>query len=100
MQVKLVEGKGQTCKQVGLITGPQVRNLECKIYLAHEVGLEVGGVKAGFHLFQALKGDEGVEMAVNSNNVGACLGHSDATLGCGHAVHVALRPDAHGGGHG
>ena len=90
MEVKLVEGKGQTCRQVGLITGPQVRNLVCKIYLAHEVGLEVGGIKAGFHLFQALKGDKGVEMAIDTNDVGARLGHPDSALGSGHAMHVAL----------
>merc|ERR1712032_1008148 len=61
-----------------------VRSVECK-GLAHEVGLEVGCVKASFHLFQALKRDEGVEMAVDSNNVSACLGHPDPTLGSGHA---------------
>ena len=38
-------------------------------------------------------------MAVDSNDVSACLGHPDPTLGSGHAVHVALGPDAHGGGH-
>ena len=76
-----------------------ITHIDYKMYLAHEVGLEVGGIKAGFHLFQALKGDKGVEMAVDSNNVSACLGHPDRTLGSRDAVHVPLGPDAHGGGH-
>ena len=70
-------------------------HIDYKMYLAHEVGLKVGSIQAGFHLFQALKGDKGVEMAVDSHNVGARLGHPDRALGGGHAVHVALGPNAH-----
>merc|ERR1711971_1288092 len=75
-----------------------VRSVECK-GLTHEIGLEVGCIKASLHLFEALKGDKGVEMAVDSNDMSASLGHSDPALSGGDAVHVALGPDAHGGGH-
>merc|ERR1719180_335460 len=68
-------------------------------YLTHEVGLEVGCIKASLHLFEALKGDERVEMAVDSHNMSTSLCHPDPALSGGDAVHVALGPDAHGGGH-
>ena len=64
-------------------------------YLAHEVGLQTGCIKARLHLAKALQGDKGVEVAVDSHNVGSRLGHPDRALGGGHAVHVALGPNAH-----
>ena len=39
-------------------------------------------------------------MAVDADDVRPGLGHPDGALGGGDSVHVALGPDAHGGGHG
>ena len=64
-------------------------------YLAHEVGLQTSCIKARLHLAKALQGDKGVEVAVDSHNVGSRLGHPDRALGGGHTVHVALGPNAH-----
>merc|ERR1719447_303296 len=71
-----------------------IRGVERK-RLAHEVGLQTGCIKARLHLAKALQGDKGVEVAVDSHNVGSRLGHPDRALGGGHAVHVTLGPNAH-----
>ena len=58
--------------------------------LEEQEGRQSGRLQASLHLPDALQRDEGVEVAVDADNAGACLGHPDCAVASRDTVHVAL----------
>ena len=68
-------------------------------WLDEQEGGQTGLVQPSLHLPNAVQGHEGVEVAVDADHVRPRPGHPHGALGRGVAVHVALGPDTHTGGH-